>query len=67
MYGKQKMNHASIRKGQVTQLLPHDFESIGVNLLAAFRQFVELESHLEKEFKSTGGWLKKKKLDQFAG
>ena len=26
-----------------------------------------LEKVLEKEFKTTGGWLKKKKLDEFTG
>jgi len=29
--------------------------------------YIELEAQLEKEFKSTGGWLKKKKLDQMTG
>jgi hypothetical protein len=26
-----------------------------------------LEGELEKEFKNTGGWLKKKKLDEMTG
>jgi hypothetical protein len=44
-----------------------DFDSIGLNLLVAFKVFFQLEAELEKEFKNTGGWLKKKKLDQVTG
>jgi hypothetical protein len=44
-----------------------DFKSIGINILATFLQFSDLEMELEKEFKATGGWLKKKKLDQITG
>ena len=33
----------------------------------SIKQFVEIEAELEKEFKNTGGWLKKRKLDEIAG
>ena len=36
-------------------------------MLQAFKQYCLLEPELEKEFKSTGGWLKKKKLDEVTG
>lgn len=36
-------------------------------MLQAFSQYVMLEPLLEAEFKHTGGWLKKRKLDEFAG
>jgi len=29
--------------------------------------YILLEVELEKEFKATGGWLKKKKLDEVTG
>lgn len=35
--------------------------------MSAFLQYTDLEIELEKEFKATGGWLKKKKLDQMTG
>ena len=44
-----------------------DFKSIGLSILSSFLQYVDLEIELEKEFKATGGWLKKKKLDQMTG
>jgi hypothetical protein len=33
----------------------------------AFDKFLQVEAELEKEFKNTGGWLKKKKLDEITG
>mmetsp|Transcript_5071 Transcript_5071/g.7655 ORF Transcript_5071/g.7655 Transcript_5071/m.7655 type:complete len:234 (+) Transcript_5071:3048-3749(+) len=69
MHGKQKINHfgKTRRQGKVMQFTDEDFKSIGLNLLRSFRQYGYLETELEKEFKSTGGWLKKKKLDEFTG
>ena len=36
-----------------------------MNLLKTFSEYMNIEPLLEKEFKQTGGWLKKKKLDEF--
>ena len=41
------------------QLTLEDFKSIGTSLLKSFVQYVDMEIELEKEFKATGGWLKK--------
>ena len=41
--------------------------SIAQNLLKSFRQYVMLEPLLDEEFKHTGGWLKRKRLDDFVG
>lgn len=49
------------------QLQLIDFSSVGVSLLKTMLQYVDLEIQLEKEFKNTGGWLKKKKLNEMAG
>ena len=38
-----------------------------MNLLKTIKQYIFLEPELEREFKSTGGWLKKKKLDELSG
>ena len=44
-----------------------DFRSIGHNLIKTLMYYILLEVELEKEFKATGGWLKKKKLDEVTG
>ena len=36
-----------------------------MNLLKTLSEYMNIEPLLEKEFKQTGGWLKKKKLDEF--
>lgn len=38
---------------------------IGLNLIKSISQFNSLEPILEQEFKTTGGWLKKKRMDEF--
>lgn len=35
--------------------------------MKAIRQYKYIEPELDKEFKNTGGWLKKKKLDELSG
>lgn len=74
MYGK-KMKDAVLRNDQTTkklktvsrQLTLEDFQSIAFSLLNSINQYIELEIQLEKEYMATGGWLKKKLLDQMAG
>lgn len=70
MFSKMKiMHHESKQKtwGEQLQLVEDDFKSIGCNLVKAILQFILIEQQLEKEFKQTGGWLKRKMLDEFAG
>ena len=52
---------------RTSQLTIEDLNSIGYSIISAFLQYTDLEIELEKEFKATGGWLKKKKLDQMTG
>lgn len=67
MYGRLVQESAYHRRGTVEQLKPEDFYSIGLNLLKAFKQYIIVEKHLEKELHSNGGWLKKKKVDEMVG
>ncbi len=71
MFGMRKRWPNNIKnnwkKGAVFQLEKGDLQSIGTNLLQSIKQFVEIEAELEKEFKNTGGWLKKRKLDEITG
>lgn len=41
--------------------------SISDSLIQTIVQYTEMEVQLEKEFKNTGGWLKKKRLDEMTG
>lgn len=69
------MKDAVLRNDQTTkklktvsrQLTLEDFQSIAFSLLNSINQYIELEIQLEKEYMATGGWLKKKLLDQMAG
>lgn len=36
-------------------------------MLKTILQYMDIAAELEKEFKTTGGWLKKKKLDEMTG
>ena len=70
MFSKMKiMHHESKQKtwGEQFQLKEGDLKSIGCKLIKAILQFSMLEAQLEKELKETGGWLKRKMLDEFAG
>lgn len=50
-----------------SQLTISDFDCIGTSILNSFLTYTQLEIQLEKEYKSTGGWLKKKKMDSITG
>ena len=71
MFGKKiksTVGDTNQRIRQTTsQLTIEDLNSIGNSIISAFLQYTDLEIELEKEFKATGGWLKKKKLDQMTG
>ena len=56
-----------LKRSDINQLILTDFMSIAQNLLKSFRQYVMLEPLLDEEFKHTGGWLKRKRLDDFVG
>lgn len=65
--GEQSYHKATKLKTVSRQLTLEDFKSIGISLLTCINQYIDLEIQLEKEYMATGGWLKKKKLDQMAG
>lgn len=62
MFGKQTVN-----EDDLNQFINEDFASIGMNLLKSVLQFVNIETQLMKELKSSRGWLKKRMLDEFTG
>jgi len=45
----------------------YDLDNIALNLLKAIKKYNSIEPELEMEFKMTGGWLKKKKLEELSG
>lgn len=69
MYGKKERNALKRRKMKevTTQFILQDFRSIGLSLIQTIRNYISLEKELEEEFKATGGWLRKKKLDEVTG
>lgn len=63
----ERSNQTSRIKMVTSQLTISDFDSIGLSILNSFQTYTQLEIQLEKEYKSTGGWLKKKKMDSMTG
>lgn len=68
MFGKRlKIAEEERFKMQVSQLYLDDLRSISDSLIQTIVQYTEMEVALEREFRSTGGWLKKKRLDEMTG
>ena len=68
MHGKKiEVDGPSRKKFKIDQLIRQDLDNIAMNLLKAIKRYKSIEPELEREFKHTGGWLKKKKLDELSG
>jgi len=68
MHGRKVQDDTYARKKHnIVQLVRSDLDAIALNLMKAIRQYKFIEPELDKEFKNTGGWLKKKKLDELSG
>jgi len=66
MFAK-KLRNKETTKEVTSQLTIKDFDNIGQSLVKSILNYTILERQLEKEYKNTGGWLHKKKLDEVTG